>query len=678
MKDDQIFKDYLLVKEIGRDSFGKSFLAKKINKDKSEQKYIAVRLHDFIAGNSENHGLIKNYVKEIGKSSVPNILKPVDLIFDNDNILLIYPYIKGENLKTIIDNLERSSVELPFKTLVETVLRIAVIVDMGFMVTLNNQPSYHGLLIPENILIGYDGEIYLKYYGMLPFISSSSYSFIKENYKIWLAPELLLRDEVHYSSEIYYLGHIVYRILTGKYFPLEPGNFANAVTNISFNKTIPSTDTIFLSNLLEFFKNTLHPEVDQRIKSLDLFTSHISEKFYVSNTYSVKDSLSSLLEELFLPVVKEGDTVNVSGFLKENKDPAKTIARRRIDPDEFKGKIAVKKKSKALPVLLSIVVLCVIAMVTIFILDAKKKNLVNNLDKAIQVSTLEKKQESIPGAGPLQSVSGEKSTESEQSQTQKEEKDQSNGSIETDNEGSEQNPVKSKKGLVQPKSGKEIRSRTQNKNITSKQNPVTVISPQKKKEIYFLNELSEKPEKVQGMNPVLKYEMKKYHKNGPDQVLVNLLLDKKGRVGKIELMTEVNAKIGDIISEILFDWKFTPAIKDGQAVQVKMPVSVFIEFESIPLVQLSDLTGKPQKKTGKISFSREIRRNYIGRRRTVKINLLINHQGSVEQIEMQSFLPADLERDLKANIFKWVYTIPMKGNQKVKVWLKETLRIEIK
>ena len=271
MKDNQILKDYLLIKEISRDPFGKSFLAKKVNNNKSEEKYIAVRLHDFIANNSENHDLIKKYVKEIGKSSVPNILRPVDLIFENDNILLIYPYIKGEDLKTIIDNLERGRVEIPFKTLIEIVLKIAVILDMGFMITLNNQPSYHGFLIPENILIGYDGEIYLKYYGLLPFISSSSYSFIKENYKIWLSPELLQRDEVHYSSEIYYLGHIVYRILTGKYFPLEPGNFENAVTSISFNKTIPSTDTIFISNLLEFFKNTLHPEVDQRIKSLDLF-----------------------------------------------------------------------------------------------------------------------------------------------------------------------------------------------------------------------------------------------------------------------------------------------------------------------------------------------------------------------------------------------------------------------
>ena len=143
-------------------------------------------------------------------------------------------------------------------------------------------------------------------------------------------------------------------------------------------------------------------------------------------------------------------------------------------------------------------------------------------------------------------------------------------------------------------------------------------------------------------------------------------------------MTDVDSKIGDKISEILFDWKFTPAIKDGQAVQVKMPVSVYIEFESIPLLQLADLTSKPIKKKGKIIFSREIRRNYIGRRRTVEVNLLIDHQGSVEQIKLQSLLPADLERELKENIFNWVYTTPMKGNQKVKVWLKETLKIEIK
>jgi hypothetical protein len=709
MKDNQILKDYILVKEISRDSFGKSFLARKINKNKTEEKYIVVRLHDFIASKAENHDLIKNYVKEIGKSSVPNILRPVDLIFDNDNILLVYPYIRGKNLKTIIDHLERSSVELPFKTVVETVLKIAVIVDMGSMVILNNQPSYHGLLIPENILVGYDGEIYLKYYGMLPFISSSSYSFIKENYRIWLAPELLMRDEIHYRSEIYYLGHIVYRILTGKYFPLEPGNFENAVTNISFNKTIPSTNTTFLSNLLEFFKNTLHPAVDQRIKSFDLFTSYISEKFSISNTYSVKANLSAVLDKLFKTGVKEGDTVPVSDFKEADSSPAVTITKKRIDPQHLKEKITPKKKSKALPVLISIVALSLIAILTIFVLDTQKEKPVNEVgavgqpvlknnqesggmeNQAKNISNENNDQLSEPGdkesgqmvaqeqnegEGQIDEMTGKETSKTVQNQNK--EKEQMGLPDKTVIEEQDNKLIKNKKKTTKKKSGSINRSRTQNIKTTPTRKSDKIVQPENQKKIFSINELTDKPRRIRGVIPVFKYEMKKYHLNGPGKVSVNILLDENGKVCKVELLTEVNTRISSKICEALLKWKYTPAIRDGRAVKTEVPVSVSIEFESIPIVSLSELSGKPHKKKGKILFSKEIRRNYIGRRRTVKVKILVNHHGRVEQIKLQSLLPDDLAKELKKNITKWVYSIPMKDQQKVKVWLQETLRINIK
>lgn len=638
MQQYNLLQDYVLIEEISQDAFGKSFLAKKVVDNKPAGNYLVVRLHRYISDHPENIDNLRKYTAEINKSTVTNILRPEDIFVHDGEILLVYPLVKGKNLKSVIDGMERRKTNLAFKDIIAMILKIAHLEDTGSAVILNDRPSYHGFLIPENVLVDYEGEIYLKYYGMLPYISSSSYTYIKSNYKIWLAPELLRRGEIHYRSEIYYLGHIVYRLLTGKYFSVEPTDFEQAVTNISFNIALPTTDTGFISSLLEFFQKTLHPEVDQRLASFDEFTTFITDNFGVTNTYFVKPPLAKMLNKLYPPKVRDGDTVPIAELLNNRDKTERRTVRQGISAEDLKKKLAAEgepRKSRALPVIILIAVLGIIAVITLILLDSSREV----TGRTAPVEMADNRQ---PDTGEIR----------------KEE------SLSPENKITDESP------------------RLPDQSDVSKKTPAEEISVGKGE----LPGESDETAVLERKPPADSSDGEK------SQATTEMAKPATEPVGGGKLTKDASTLRPESDSEPAAEpaKEGSPADKSPSREMNREPEESQAREEQrkkspetpqkkeIPLVELPEVTRKPVKISGDISFSAAIRRNYPGRRRTLDFSLLIDEEGTVREVRLHSSLPEDLAEEVTRNLQSWRYRPPRRNGDPVRVWIRDSCRIEIR
>jgi outer membrane biosynthesis protein TonB len=474
---------------------------------------------------------------------------------------------------------------------------------------------------------------------MLPYISSASYTYIKSNYKIWLAPELLQRGEIHYRSEIYYLGHILYRLLTGTYFSVEPTDFEQAVTNISFNITLPTTDTGFISSLLEFFQKTLHPEVDQRMASFDEFTTSVTENFGVTNTYFVKPPLARMLNKLYPPKVREGDTVPIAELLTNRDKSERRTIRQGISAEDLKKKLAAEgepRKSRALPVIILIVVLGIIAVITLTLLDSPREDagiagtvetadnrqpdanrLVEEIPRSSDTATGDDSAELAEKTDVLpDSVGEDLSAEKRQVQDERTGSSPPLTSSRRDSSAEEQ-PEEGTSEMSEPekKSGDDSKSRE----YTSPYPPES--------------DSAQKPDALEEKSSPVESPVRELAPEKPEE---NLRKDQPGE---------------------------EPEVQEGKG---------------IPLVGLREVTREPVKLSGDMTFSAAIRRNYPGRRRTLEFMLLIGAKGQVTEVRLNSSLPEDLAAEVIGNLKSWRYSPPRRNNDPVRVWIRDTCRIEIR
>jgi serine/threonine protein kinase len=87
--------------------------------------------------------------------------------------LLIYPLIKGRTFEKVLENSMEKDLPINFDLAFSIAIAIADLIDTGSSIVVSGQKSFHGFLTPDNILIDYDGKIYLKNYGIFPYLNKT-------------------------------------------------------------------------------------------------------------------------------------------------------------------------------------------------------------------------------------------------------------------------------------------------------------------------------------------------------------------------------------------------------------------------------------------------------------------------------------------------------------------------
>jgi hypothetical protein len=622
--DYQILESHVLFKELGTDAIGVNYRAGEVNaEDRTiKQHYLVTEVYPFLHSTPNAWKKISILLEGVRKSNIPKLYSPEKILQEGNKKYLLYPFLKGRTLEQVLEDSTKKDNPINFDLALSLAFAIADLIDIGSSIVVSGEKSFHGFLTPDNVFIDNDGKIYLKNYGIYPYLSREEEIFTEmvKKYGAWIAPEFLRKEKPVCQSDIYHLGYIIYRILTGKYYSYSPEeDFDSKFSNISFSQHIPSGDKEFLTNIITFFKKTLHPIPAQRFANIKEFKDYISNNFHIEELSSVTFSLAYFMNSLYLEIIDEENEAFTKELayivpepVKEEKIPA-PVKEEKAERDDhlvegILSGLEEQKKSRTKFLVPLIALIVIVIGAAAFIIISQQKQV--QKQREAQMKTAEEMRRSMENFKSelekeyqkrLETIEDSAATTVEEKQVQEDE----------------------------IKKLREWQKEEMRKALERQKQKEALLQKQKEEEQKRLDAELEKQKKIEEQKR-LEAEQKRIEQ---------------------EKQEEIKKKFQEAEKEKL-------KLKQGD------------------LVAITDVTKKPKKlKERNPTFSAFQRRKYKGTNMTVRAMLLIDETGTIADLRIIGSIPDDLKSPIEKALKKWKYTSPEKNNIKVKVWYPIALTV---
>ncbi len=329
MKEYKVMNDYVYYRDLFSDTMGINYRVAPLQNRKPSGHKLLCEVSPSISGNSDMWKRVKLLLEGIRKSNIPFLYSPEKINIGEKGAQLVFEYFKGRNVEQILVDAEKKGMPINFDLAMSLSIAIADIIEVGSSIIVSGERSYHGFLTPDNILIHYDGKIFLKNYGIFQYLEKSEpfFSETEKRYGSWLTPEFMRKERLVAQSDIYHLGYLIYRILTGKYFSCGAGDdFDAKFANLTFKQYMPSTDKNFLTNVITFFKKTLNPDPLKRFLTIKEFKDFIATYFHIEELSSITFNLAYFMNSLYGEAVDEEDKVLKQELAYVVPEPKKEVA----------------------------------------------------------------------------------------------------------------------------------------------------------------------------------------------------------------------------------------------------------------------------------------------------------------------------------------------------------------
>ena len=195
---------YELIEKIGSGGMADVYKAKDILLD----RIVAVKiLHSSFAEDNDFIVRFRHEAQSAGKLSHPNIVGIYDVGCDGDVHYIVMEYVEGETLKQYIQN----HPNIP----IDTAVRIAI--EIGYALEeAHANGIIHCDIKPHNVLLTRTGKVKVTDFGIARAINSST---VLDKQSIlgsvhYLSPEQAAGDKITAKTDIYFLGIVLYEMLT--------------------------------------------------------------------------------------------------------------------------------------------------------------------------------------------------------------------------------------------------------------------------------------------------------------------------------------------------------------------------------------------------------------------------------------------------------------------------------
>jgi serine/threonine protein kinase len=201
---------YPILKEIGRGATSRVYLAR----DPFADRDVAVKVFFFEEHVSEQSAklLRKGFLAEAalaGRLNHPHIVAIFDAVSEPEFSYLVMEYVKGTTLETYteIDNL------LPLSKVVEVIFKCIRALDYAFQMGV-----IHRDIKPGNILYSPEGEIKVSDFGasFQEQLAQDTTQLTGIGSPAYMSPEQIRLEEIAHQTDIYSLGVVMYKLLTGR------------------------------------------------------------------------------------------------------------------------------------------------------------------------------------------------------------------------------------------------------------------------------------------------------------------------------------------------------------------------------------------------------------------------------------------------------------------------------
>ncbi|HSS46646.1 MAG TPA: protein kinase [Burkholderiales bacterium] len=229
---------YPVIRELGRGMTGRVYLAR----DPFGGREVAIKLvstEDI--GNPEDRKVFRkaflNEASLAGKLSHPHIVGILDAVVEEAMSYIVMEYIDGSTLDQYcsVDNL------LPLEKVVEITFKSSRALEFA-----NHAGVIHRDIKPANILMQSNGDIKISDFGAALLHDAEETQLTGVGSPAYMSPEQLREQPLTLQTDIYSLGVVMYRLLTGK-FPFNAASKASLIYQILNIDVLPPS--VHRSNL---------------------------------------------------------------------------------------------------------------------------------------------------------------------------------------------------------------------------------------------------------------------------------------------------------------------------------------------------------------------------------------------------------------------------------------------
>jgi len=216
-----ITKNYILIEELGKGSYGKVYKAKR----KSDDKIIALKIIDVTPDNEKLISMTEDEIKQLKTLSTPECNPFVICYYgsyydkDNDKFLIEMELVEGETMYTYVMNLYATKT---MKMIYYYLLLIAKDILKGLKYT-HDKGIIHNDIKTQNIMIDKNNVPRIIDYGLSCNTETSAlwgkYCNTKGGTPAYIAPEYLFDDIRLPESDLWSLGIALYDSATNGNYP---------------------------------------------------------------------------------------------------------------------------------------------------------------------------------------------------------------------------------------------------------------------------------------------------------------------------------------------------------------------------------------------------------------------------------------------------------------------------
>ncbi|HVY40483.1 MAG TPA: serine/threonine-protein kinase, partial [Polyangia bacterium] len=311
MKKPVPFGKYYLLERINVGGMAEVFKAKTFGVEGFERLLAVKRILPNIAEDEEFISMFIDEAKIAVQLQHANIAQIFDLGKVDGSFFIALEYVHGRDLRSIFDRMRSRGDSLPVSMACYVMMQVCEGLDYAH----NKRDAQgrqlhliHRDISPQNVLIGYEGEVKLIDFGIAKAAgkASTTQAGILKGKFGYMSPEQVRGLPIDKRSDIFAVGIVLYELLTGErlfvgetdFSTLEKVRNVEIVPPSSYNKKIPpELERLILKALAR------DPE-DRYSNAIDLHDDLQSFLYSVGEFYSRKD-LSAWMKKTFAMEIEE-------------------------------------------------------------------------------------------------------------------------------------------------------------------------------------------------------------------------------------------------------------------------------------------------------------------------------------------------------------------------------------
>ena len=199
---------YEVVRVLGHGATSVVYLAY----DAFTEQQVAIKLFNFSLLSDPEYGrtyrkLISNEASLVGRLNHPHIVGIYDAALSQDKCYIVMEYVQGETL----EKYGHPEFLLPMEKVVEIAFKCALALDFA-----SRNGVIHRDIKPANIMMCRNGDVKIADFGAAVLTRSDKTELIGVGSPAYMSPEQIRMDSLTQQTDIYSLGAVMYRLLTGR------------------------------------------------------------------------------------------------------------------------------------------------------------------------------------------------------------------------------------------------------------------------------------------------------------------------------------------------------------------------------------------------------------------------------------------------------------------------------